>query len=287
MPNRYKTAAAFRQALQERLKGVAAQRRIPLNTLRLNVTIERLLARLFASPNPPWLLKGGYAMELRYRPHARATTDVDLSVSSAAAVKDRILQIREHLQEAASRDLADFFVFRIGAAYSELQGAPMGGARFPVDALVAGKRFAQFHVDVGIGDALTGEPERLAGDDVLGFAGITPATVRAVPKAQQFAEKLHALTFPWSDRPNTRTKDLVDLILLMAREQLELAEVRDAVRRTFETRGTHAVPQEIPLPPDAWTKEFAAMAEETAIDERDLLVAHRRLVEFWTRVWPG
>lgn len=192
MAQHYKTATAFRQALEQRLKTAAGKRGIPLNTLRLNVTIERLLARLFSSSNPPWLLKGGYAMELRYRPHARTTTDIDLSVPSPG----RIEQVREALQAAASRDLGDFFTFRKAAGSSELQGAPEGGARFPVEALVAGRRFAQFHVDVGIGDALSGVPEVLRGDDLLDFA-----------RAQQFAEKLHALTFPWKDRPNTRTKD--------------------------------------------------------------------------------
>jgi len=44
----------------------ATGRGVPLNTLRLKLVMERLLARLFAPPDPPWLLKGGYAMELRW-----------------------------------------------------------------------------------------------------------------------------------------------------------------------------------------------------------------------------
>lgn len=283
MAQQYKTAAAFRQALEQRLKTAAASRGVPLNTLRLNVTIERLLARLFSSASPPWLLKGGYAMELRYRPHARTTTDIDLSVPSPG----RIEQVREALQAAASQELDDFFTFRIAAESSELQGAPEGGARFPVEALVAGRRFAQFHVDVGIGDAMGGGPEVLRGDDLLEFAGVGAPSVLAVPRAQQFAEKLHALTFPWTDRPNTRTKDLVDLVLLMERGELTAAEVRDAVRRTFETRRTHPPPQEIPMPPAAWSKEFGAMAEEANLTVRDVSAAHRRLTEFWTLVQPG
>jgi hypothetical protein len=43
-----------------------------------NVAIERLLARLVVDKDPPWLLKGGYAMELRFRPKARTTSDIDL-----------------------------------------------------------------------------------------------------------------------------------------------------------------------------------------------------------------
>jgi hypothetical protein len=34
--------------------------------MQIKLLIERLLARLFADSNAPWLLKGGFAMELRY-----------------------------------------------------------------------------------------------------------------------------------------------------------------------------------------------------------------------------
>ena len=35
---------------------------------------------------------------------------------------------------------------------------------------------------------------------------------------QQFAEKLHAYTLPRLERVNTRTKDLIDMVLLIRRE---------------------------------------------------------------------
>ena len=43
-----------------------------LQRVRSKVAFERLLARLFADSSGKWLLKGGYAMELRF-PIARAT----------------------------------------------------------------------------------------------------------------------------------------------------------------------------------------------------------------------
>ena len=61
MAKSYATPAAFKASLEARLRAVAAERGLPINTLRLKLVIERLLARLFARPNPPWLLKGGYA----------------------------------------------------------------------------------------------------------------------------------------------------------------------------------------------------------------------------------
>ena len=70
MAKSFTSPAAFKASLEHQLRNIAAERAIPLNTVRLKLVIERLLARLFAAPNAPWLLKGGYAMELRYRPRA-------------------------------------------------------------------------------------------------------------------------------------------------------------------------------------------------------------------------
>ena len=52
-------------------------------------------------------------------------------------------------------------------------------------------------IDVGFGDAVVGDAEVLTCDDLLSIAGVPPTRTRAVPKAQQFAEKIHAYTFPW------------------------------------------------------------------------------------------
>ena len=68
MTRAYANAAAFLQALEAQLRTVAAQRGTQIHGLRLKVAIERLLARLFHEASPPWLLKGGYSMELRFRP---------------------------------------------------------------------------------------------------------------------------------------------------------------------------------------------------------------------------
>ena len=59
MAKSYATAAAFKASLEARLRALATERGLPINTLRLKLVIERLLARLFSQPNPPWLLKGG------------------------------------------------------------------------------------------------------------------------------------------------------------------------------------------------------------------------------------
>jgi hypothetical protein len=66
-PRTYRTAEAFRRALEERLKRAAQTDRVDLIRLRRQVSFDRLLARLFREPTEPWVLKGGYALELRFK----------------------------------------------------------------------------------------------------------------------------------------------------------------------------------------------------------------------------
>jgi hypothetical protein len=107
---------------------------------------------------------------------------------------------------------------------------------------MAGRRFAQFHVDVSSGDVLSEPYEVLDGRDWFGFAGLSRARVPAVSQEEQFAEKLHAYSLPREGRPNSRGKDLVDMALLMAHAKLDIVCPPRAIQDTFRRRKPHAVP---------------------------------------------
>ena len=79
-PQKYKTAADFRRALEDRLKNLSIREKTSLDRVRKRTAFDRLLARLFDGPNPQWLLKGGYALEFRFQDKARATKDIDFSI---------------------------------------------------------------------------------------------------------------------------------------------------------------------------------------------------------------
>ncbi|MDX2081388.1 MAG: nucleotidyl transferase AbiEii/AbiGii toxin family protein [Terrimicrobiaceae bacterium] len=263
-PRHYASAAAFRVALEARLMAISAAENADLQRLRRQVSFDRLLARFFAEPQTPWLLKGGYAMELRLR-SARTTKDIDLSLPGDRAT-DFGGNVLDRLQESAQTDLGDFFAFTIGAPQMDLTAAPQGGARYPVAASLAGRIFTRFHLDVGIGDAVVPPTELIVAPDWLGFAGIAPPRLIAISKEQQFAEKLHALTRPRTDVPNSRVKDLVDLVLLIQMDALDRTILRQAIEATFAVRGTHAVPTRLPTPPEFWRERFPAMARESRVE---------------------
>jgi predicted nucleotidyltransferase component of viral defense system len=191
------------------------------------VAFDRFLARMF-SKGPkatyPWVLKGGYAMELRIH-SARTTKDIDLTPHDGTRLfqdpKERREQVRAMLQEEAATRLNDHFEFLVGEAREDLEGAPEGGSRYPVQAQLDGRDFARFHVDVGIRDEVLEPLDVVTGQDWLGFGGVQPPSFPVISAEQQFAEKLHAYTLPRGERANTRTKDLIDMVLLIRTEKLD------------------------------------------------------------------
>jgi hypothetical protein len=75
---KYASGAAFRMALEDRLRAEARSTGLPLSRLRMTVAFDRLLARMAASSPDGWLLKGGFALQLQLENQARATKDIDL-----------------------------------------------------------------------------------------------------------------------------------------------------------------------------------------------------------------
>jgi len=164
------------------------------------------------------------------------------------------------LQQAAGVSLDDWFEFAIASPIMDLDAAPHGGARFPVEAKMYARIFARFHLDIGVGDVVLQPVELVECRDWLAFAGITRPSVRIISREQQFAEKLHAYTLPRST-PNSRVKDLIDLALLVHAGELEPARVSSAIGATFARRGTHRVPRQLDPPPAEWFNQFAELSE--------------------------
>ncbi len=223
---KYTSPGAFRQALEERVKTISRQEGMDFQRLCRQVAFDRFLARLVSEPTGDWILKGGYAMELRFVT-ARSTRDLDFTLRAGSTES-----ALDHLQRAGARDIGDFFSFRVGEAMMDLDAAPYGGARYPVEARLDGRTFVKFHVDVGIGDVIIEPFEILTTRDWLAFAEIAAPSITMIASEQQFAEKIHAYTVPRSSS-NSRVRDLVDLHLLVASGSLDASLCAEALRRTF------------------------------------------------------
>jgi hypothetical protein len=182
-------------------------------------------------------------------------------VEGTGKLTERILST---LQDAAALDLGDFFTFLIGQPLMDLNAAPYGGARYPVEARMDGRTFVRFHLDVASGDAVIEPFEDVCGRDWLDFAGIPARSYPAIAKEQQFAEKLHAYTLPRGEATNSRVRDLLDMLVLI-RLGLDIEKTRTALNRTFDKRATHLLPDVLIPPPETWARPFAALATECAL----------------------
>ena len=250
-----------------------------LSRNRERVAFDRLLVRLQAVAADRWVLKGGFALDLRLAARARSTKDVDIEWRAAEdALADTLL-------DAADHDAGDFFVLSI-----ERTGTPadrLGGAhRFRVSTSLAGRPFETFVLDVGLRADGSAGVETLPTDDLLGFADIEPIGIPAVSLELQVAEKLHAYTHLYEGgRASTRVKDLVDLALIAELSPLDAMTLRREIEAVFDRRAAQ-VPRSLPSPPRGWALPFGRLAEEVGISA-ELAAGHREAAAMLDPVLRG
>lgn len=259
---RYATAAAFRQALEDRLKAEGSKSGLGIARLRKRVAFELFLRRLVAVAPDRWVLKGALALDFRFHAMARPTRDMDLGRTDDedAAVEDF----------GAAQELAldDFFTFSAVRTDALDEADDFRAIRFHVTAELAGRVFDQFVVDVGFTDSAYWTPDSIETSDLLSFAGIGPIRVPALPLPQHVAEKVHAYTRKYgvSRRDSTRPKDLVDILLIAGSEPLDAASLRKALVVTFAEREQQPLPSSLPPPPTSWEEPYRLLASNVEVE---------------------
>jgi len=278
---KYKTGSAFRRALEDRLRGHSLGTGLPLIRLRKLVAFDRLLARLLAAGPEAWVLKGGFALQIRFGVGSRTTKDLDLLLRGAN------LPAWDMLRQAAALDLGDWFGFEIGSPQSEPIEDQPEGQRFSVRSLLDGRNFEAFYVDVGMGDPILEPPEVVETPDLLGFAGLPPVPFPTYPLTQQIAEKLHAYTRIRHGAEYTRVRDLVDILLIAGRSRFDARRLASAIEATFSARSTHLLPDRLPDPPSKWESSFRSSARELGLEWSDLGAATEAAQGFLNPILKG
>lgn len=272
---KYTSAIAFRQALEDRLRAEAARTGLSPNRLRKRIAFELFLKRLLHVSPDRWVLKGAFALDLRFGAAARPTKDVDLcgQDSKEAAIED--------IGTALQVNLGDYFAFTAVRTTDFNDVDDFSAIRFDITAELAGRTFERFIVDIGFLDSLKWEPDKLATPDFLRFAEILPMEVPAIPLSQHIAEKVHAYTRMYGEPPrhSSRPKDLVDILLIATFGSLIAMELYDRLLQTFQGRGRQPLPNHLPEPPREWTRPYARLAKDVAA-EPNLAAAYREAQEF-------
>lgn len=281
--NRYATAAAFKQALETRIR-TSSSSGVDFARRRQLLVFDRFLARVVLELGESVILKGGLVVELRVE-RARTTKDIDLRLVGPPAA------ILERLTRAATTNLDDFMLFALApdTDHPEItnEGIVYEGQRYRVSCTLAGKPYGQpFGLDIAFADPIMGEPDVVVADDVLGFAGVAPPSLRLYPLETHLAEKLHAYTLP-RKRPNSRVKGLPDIALLAGVREIDGARLRGAPELTFAERKTHPLPASLPQPPAAWGAPYARMVAEDDLGWGDLATLMRAASAFFDPVLAG
>mgnify|MGYP001382828436 FL=1 len=256
---RYANGSAFRRALEDRLRAISLDDGIPLVRLRKMVAFNRYLTRLAAAFPGQWLLKGGFALQLRLGQRSRTTKDIDLLMLD-------VQDIQSVLLSAGQLDLGDWFEFEVEPVTVEDIRA-FGGQRFQIQSRLDGRVFELFHLDVGMEDPVIDPPVFLAMPNLLDFADIQPVSVPCYPLTQQIAEKIHAYTRPHPSGQSSRAKDFVDLLLMISLEQIDGGQLTRALSATFDSAQTHPLPDHLPSPPQEWQGYFQRAAKELGLTD--------------------
>jgi hypothetical protein len=238
----YATSASFNTAITARLKIVAAESPYTVSQLRRQFAYDRFLARVFTLGDQSWILKGGVAMLARLAV-ARHSMDIDL-----AADFDATHAALHQLRLIADHDLHDHFTFVLAEPRSLVKG--IAGVRVPVTAQLGPRMFERFSVDLVTGAQITAAPEVAHPLDLLGdLPGLVRPDYRLYPLVDTLADKVLAVMEQHGERPSTRFRDLVDIMLILRTSTIDAAALRRALASEHRRRGrsvtvSFAVPDE-------------------------------------------
>jgi hypothetical protein len=225
--------------------------------LRRHFVFQRILVRLSADDN--WVLKGGFALEVRLGLDARATKDLDL-----AMLEDLDgIEAQDRLLDALDADAGDGLTFQVSpprAIASDDAGNP--GWKFTVTSVLGGKVFASLRLDVVARSAeIAGGVDTIEVPPPILAERLSSAAMPAVDIAQHAAEKFHAMARTYAgDRPSSRVKDLVDIVLLVEAGLLPHPDLPGRLQKVWQVRDGAPPPAQLPDFPASWPNDFAAMA---------------------------
>lgn len=249
-----------------RLRNLARDRNVDMQYMLRRYAIERLLARLAASPHRDrFVLKGAMLFTAWLEDPFRPTQDLDLLGQGDPSVNAVNAAFADVCRIAIDMDALTFDTAALRAEEIR-EEQRYGGVRVRTAAML-GRTRIPVQIDVGFGDVITPAAQDLEFPPLLFETG---PRLRAYPKETVIAEKLQAIIA--LGRANSRMKDFYDLLALSRLFDFEGEVLAAAIGATFSRRDT-------PLPdgvPDALTRAFAddatKVAQWTAFTAREPLL---------------
>ncbi|MFV0678788.1 nucleotidyl transferase AbiEii/AbiGii toxin family protein [Ottowia sp.] len=240
-------------SVRARLLNKARAEKLDFNLLLTRYALERMLYRLSVSEERgQFLLKGALLFDLWFDLPHRPTHDADLLGFGSTEVPHLEKLFRE-ISQIASDDGIVFQADSVKAAEIRKE-ANYAGVRVTMIGLLDGAR-CPVQIDIGFGDAVTPAPENVHYPVILD--GMPQPQLRVYPRYTVVAEKLEAMVK--LGILNSRLKDYFDLWVLARHSDFDGAVLAQAIRATFERRGT-AIPSGAPL----------GLTDEYGLDEQKI-----------------
>ncbi len=220
-------AASVRQAL----KNQAAQDKRPFAELLQYYAMERFLFRLTQSSHASqFILKGALMLRVWQSPQFRPTMDIDLLGKTSNAIDNICAQVVDIISIEAD----DGLVFDSATIRGERikEDADYEGVRIRFTGTLENAR-VNIQIDIGFGDIVHPEPIEAELPTILELAA---PRLLCYSRESAIAEKFEAMVK--LRELNSRMKDFYDIWLLSRQFEFEGNELAEAIRLTFENRGT-------------------------------------------------
>ena len=225
-------------SVRQRLLNRAKSDRRPFNELLQYYAMERFLYRLSQSSHSDrFILKGALMLRVWRSPELRPTMDIDMLGRTSNEEADIIAQIRDILTMDVEMDGLAFDPDSIQAERIT-EDADYDGIRIRFLGALGSVKI-NMQIDIGFGDVVFPEPEKLDLPTMLNFSA---PRLLCYSRESSISEKLEAMVK--LGILNSGMKDFYDIWLLSRQFNFDGAKLAEAIRRTFERRGT-ALPAEI------------------------------------------
>jgi len=234
-------AEGLAHSIHTRLVAESKDLGIEAQLLLERYALHRLLYRLSESQHADrFLLKGAQLMLIWIGEMARATRDVDLlGLGELSDANLRQILTVLCMQAVSEDDGMEYVVDSIRITPIREETA-YGGRRIHLQAHLGNARL-RLQIDIGIGDAVTPDPEWVELPPML---NLPAPRLKAYRPETSIAEKLE--TIVTRGLLNSRLKDYFDIYVLSMHEAFEFTILSKAIRDTLERRGT-PIPIEFPV----------------------------------------
>ncbi|WJK33364.1 nucleotidyl transferase AbiEii/AbiGii toxin family protein [Solwaraspora sp. WMMA2065] len=256
--NPYRSPAAFRSAIDTKLKAVARDSDRPFVELRREFLYQRFLARVFDDSESAWVLKGGIGLLTRL-PGARHSRDIDLLHLTSDPV-----EAEAELRRIGRRDLGDHLRFEVRRS---IPLSVEDALRLKTEAYTGATKWESFDIDVSCERHFVASVEPILPTPVLQIDSI-PALppFRLYPLVDQIADKITAMYETHGGVPSNRYRDLVDLVLLVDIEQLDAGLLSSALaQRVRYARSPVTLPDAMCSPGQGWPEGYRAAARRSSL----------------------